>query len=331
MMRLKAVSWLAFVLCSGCSSGTSAEGAREGGAEPGGGGASASSGGGTGAGGPPASGGGTSGGTTGSGGLNASTGGTGGASGGGGSGGVTQSNTGGSGGKTSAGCTGSTYLLCEDFEATAVGATPAGWTKHGDQSGVASDEFKHGAHSLRLGAIPTWERRIYHDVPAALGGAHWGRIYYKVQLPVPDAFVHSTIVAFSGVGPVNGPSEFRVVDTVKQAKTDGSHHQFLYNVQPQNSNPEFGTGTSYDYTFDGAWHCAEWHIDASKQEYEFYFDSATDPKIQFTKGAGKYDGSDLPPSFEQIKIGWINYQNSPPGFVAWVDDLALDHTRIGCD
>jgi hypothetical protein len=41
----------------------------------------------------------------------------------------------------------------------------------------------------------------------------------------------------------------------------------------------------------GVWHCAEWHVDASVQAYEFYYDGSQE--IQFQKGAGNYDGSDL--------------------------------------
>jgi len=238
--------------------------------------------------------------------------------------------SGSSGGTDGGGCAGKHYIICEDFEATQVGDTPSGWAKHGDASGVADDAAKYGSHSLKLGAIPVWERRIYHSA-SAVGSAHWGRVYFKVQLPVPDAFVHSTLVAFSGNGPVNGPSEYRVVDTVKQDKSTpdvGSRHQFLWNVQPQ-SHDEFGKGTSYDYTFDADWHCAEWHVDAATQSYHFYFDGAE--KLGFENGAGKYDGSDIPDAFGEIKIGWINYQNAPPGFVAWLDDIAVDDARVGCE
>jgi hypothetical protein len=229
----------------------------------------------------------------------------------------------------SAGCAAGDYIVCEDFESTPVGATPQGWTKHGDASGVADGEAHGGTRSLELGAIPVWERRIYHDA-SGLGAAHWGRIYFKVKLPVPDAFVHSTLVALSGVGPTRGASEFRVVDTVKQASDTpdvASRIQFLYNVQPQSSG-EFGRGTSYDREFDAEWHCAEWYIDAATQSYRFYLDG--EEEIAFENGAGTYDGTDIPPSFDELKIGWINYQEAPPGFTAWIDDVALDGERIGC-
>jgi hypothetical protein len=221
-------------------------------------------------------------------------------------------------------------VLCEDFEDTDVGDIPDGWERRGEEVRVTDVEAWRGSRSLELGAIPSWERRIAHDA-AELGGAHWGRIHYKVQLPVPDAFVHSTLVALTGDGPTRGPSEFRFVDTVKQAIDTpdvGSRHNFLFNVQPENSG-EFGRETSYDYTFDDEWHCVEYHVDASNQSYAFYFEG--EQVLAFEDGGGNYDRSDLPDEYSQVRVGWNNYQEAPPGFTVWMDDIAFAHERIGCE
>jgi hypothetical protein len=220
-------------------------------------------------------------------------------------------------------CTPGRYLICENFEATAEGAIPTGWTKHGNAS-VAADQAARGSHSLKIGAAANGERRIYTD-GAKLGSGHWGRIFYRVEVPVPTVFVHSTMVALYGMGPVNGNEEVRVVDTVKDAN---QKHQFLYNVQP--SGAEFGKGSAYDWTFDGNWHCAEWHIDAPTQSYAFYYDGAEVTSIAINNGAGNYTGSDIPTAFTDVRVGWNNYQSAPPGFVAWIDEVALDVSRIGC-
>jgi hypothetical protein len=253
--------------------------------------------------------------------------GTGGAAGGaggvaGGAGGA----AGGGGAVTTASCS-PDYLLCEDFEATAVDSVPKDWTAHG-KAAVAEDQASHGKRSLKVSPADNGERRIYHPT-AMLGAAHWGRVNYRVQLPTPDAFVHSTLVTFFGKGPTVGDAEFRLVDTVKDAKTGGfagGKHQFLYNVQPQGA--EFGTGSDYDYTFEDKWHCAEWHVDAATQTYEFFYDGKQ--VISFTKGAGKFDGSELPNAFAEVRLGWNNYQSAPPGFTAWLDDFAVDDQRVGC-
>ncbi|HYQ01440.1 MAG TPA: hypothetical protein VER96_22360 [Polyangiaceae bacterium] len=233
-------------------------------------------------------------------------------------------------GAAPSGCAGRNWLLCEDFESTELGAVPSGWTQHGELATVDDTDAHGGSRSLRLGPAPNAERRIYHDAKL-LGSAHWARIYYKVQTPVPDAFVHSTLVSLIGDGPKNGRSDYRPIDTVKQAKDTkdvGGRHNFIYNVQIVGKS-EFGTETHYDYTFDAKWHCAEYHIDAADQSYTLYFDGKD--VLHFTHGAGNYDDSDIPNQFDELRVGWINYQSAAPGFTAFIDDIAFDEKRIGCD
>jgi hypothetical protein len=226
-------------------------------------------------------------------------------------------------------CTPGKYVICEDFEATAAGAVPMGWTKHGGAA-VVADQAARGTHSLKIDAAINGERRIYADA-SRLGSGHWGRIFYKVQAPPvlscdTNPVLHSTIVAFQGVGPTRGAEEVRVVDTVEDQQ---GKHQFLYNVQP--SGAEFGKGSPYNWQFDGAWHCAEWHIDNPTQSYHFYIDGAEVTSIAIDHGPGNYAGTEIPPVFSQVRVGWNNYQKAcAPGSVAWIDEVAMDPQRIGC-
>jgi hypothetical protein len=67
------------------------------------------------------------------------------------------------------------------------------------------------------------------------------------------------------------------------------------------------------------------------QTYEFFFEGTRLSSISFSNGAGKYTGSEIPTSIDEIRVGWNNYQSAPPGFTAWIDDVALDVARIGCN
>jgi hypothetical protein len=225
-------------------------------------------------------------------------------------------------------CAPGKFLICESFESTSVGAVPAGWSKHGDAT-VQADQAARGAHALKVGAANSGERRIYADANM-LGSAHWGRIFYRVQVPaaIPGAgnVIHSTLVALQGNGPQNGSSEYRVVDTVED--TNGKH-QFLWNVQPT-SVAEFGKGSPYNWSYDGNWHCAEWHVDGATQSYQFFIDGTEVTQIAINNGAGKYSGTDIPNVFTQARVGWNNYQSASPGFVAWIDEIAMHTSRIGC-
>jgi len=225
-------------------------------------------------------------------------------------------------------CTASSLPICEDFEGTAGGQIPTGWTKSGSVE-VVTDQAFRGTHSLRVNAATNGARRITRSgAPVtALGGSHWGRIYYRVQTPTPGVFVHSTLVAGSAMSPRDNVTiEVRPVDTVQNADRT---HQFLYNVQP-NGRAEFGKGSSYNWRFDDAWHCAEWHLDYAAQSYSFFLDNTEITQIRITNGAGNFVNSEIPQTFQSLSFGWNNYQAAAPGFIAWIDEIAVGPTRIGC-
>jgi hypothetical protein len=234
------------------------------------------------------------------------------------------------GGATS--CASGAHSICEDFENTAEGAVPTGWEKVGNV-GAATDAAHRGTQSLKIGAATNGARRmrLTGSRVEALGGTHWGRIFYKVETPAPvptSGVIHSTIVAWDAMSPVSGNNEVRVVDTVEDSQ---GRHQYLFNVQTE-SRGEFGKGSSYDFSYDGAWYCTEWHVDYSTQLYRFFLDGEELDSIGIMNGAGNFQNSELPSVFTALSVGWNNYQQAPsPGFVAWIDDLAIGSERIGCD
>lgn len=238
----------------------------------------------------------------------------------------------GSGTGGAAGCAGGGFLLCEDFEGTAVGQIPSGWQfppnsqANASNTGVDDAQAHGGTHALKV--VSGYQNGISTDA-SSFGSAHWGRMHYFVQQPIPPFFVHTTAVFLHGNGPVNGSEEVRVVGTVQQ---DNGSAQFLYNVQPQGQ--EFGTGTDYDYGFEAAWHCAEWHIDGDNQSYHFYYDGTEIDQLALDNGAGNYDNTDIPPSFDSVFLGWSQYQMNdganPAHYTVWLDDFAIKADRVGC-
>jgi hypothetical protein len=221
-----------------------------------------------------------------------------------------------------------------DFENTAVGQIPPGFTKTGNV-GVVDDVAHTGRKSLRMNPAEKGARRITlkGDVVAALGGEHWGRLYYKVRLPVPKPqgtgkfpVIHSTLVACSGISPLfNDPIEVRLLDTVLGPK---DAFQYIYNVQPK-KRPEFAKGSHYDFHYSDEWTLAEWHVDYSTQTYELFINGQPIRDASFTKGAGNFEKSEIPQVFQSISFGWNNYQPAGEGFIAWIDDIALGKDRIG--
>jgi hypothetical protein len=262
--------------------------------------------------------------------------GSGGRGGAGGTAGGSGGRGGGTGGAAGVGggslCTAGRFLLCEGFEGAVGNTPPSGWTRQGNAT-IADDQAARGAHALKLtpAADKGYGFFVYGNAES-FGAAHWGRIFYRVQVPPPDAFVHATMAAYQGDGPEIGAATFRVVDTVKMAAPT-STHQFLYNVQITGGS-EFGKEGPYNWTFDGKWHCAEWFVDGANQAYQFFQDGAEVTQMRIQNGAGNYGSgsnrTNLPMMFNDFRVGWTTYQTASPGFTAWIDEVAIDSQRIGC-
>jgi len=243
---------------------------------------------------------------------------------GGSSGGEAGADAGAEGGEAGAagGCAGKPYKLCEDFESGMVGATPPGWTTlqgfgPGGGVGLANDQFHSGSMSLKSDSINRGQDRVQKSL-ASLGATatkHWGRIFYNVGSPEPKpntGVIHITFTALEGT------TENRVVDTV--VATNGTH-QWLFNI-PDDS---CCTSSSYNWTFDTSWHCAEWNIDVASESFHFYSDSQEVTELAFTGRSGARMSN-----YGAIGLGTIFYQTPPAPIVAWFDDLAIDDNRVGC-
>lgn len=234
--------------------------------------------------------------------------------------------TAGSSGSAASGCAGKTYKLCEDFESGTAGGLPAGWTTYqGYGSGSAADvalatDQAHSGHmALKSDSASTGQRRAQHSLSAlgATASKHWGRVFYKVQSPPPisssNGVLHVTWVGLHG-----GNQENRVVDVVE---SNTRTHQWLYN----NPDDKGSLGSAYSWSFDSAWHCAEWYIDVSAKSYRFFSDGAEVKTIGFTN---KSDSEMV--DYTAVIVGATFYQTPASPWIMWFDDLALDDNQIGC-
>ena len=231
----------------------------------------------------------------------------------------------GAGGATSSACAGKTYKLCEDFETGSAGGFPTGWTGltgYGADSmrgvGLATDQFHSGAMALKSSSMVPGQQRAQRSLSAlgATATKHWGRIFYKVVSPAPrpasGAVIHVTLAALMGT------TENRIVDTVEQSN---GTHQWLFNL-PDDS---CCTSSAYNWSFDNAWHCAEWYVDVSAQSYRFFSDGTEVTQLAFTGRSGARMSS-----YSSLAVGTMFYQTPPSPFTIWFDDLAIDDSQIGC-
>jgi hypothetical protein len=228
-------------------------------------------------------------------------------------------------------------VVSDDFEATAVGEIPKGFTKTG-AIGVAEDVAHSGRHSLKIEPAVKGGRYISlaPEKVAALGGEHWGRFYFKVKTPTPvpvipegkkSGNIHTTLVAGKATSPLaNDPIAVRLAGLSINGTGAYKH---LYNVQTK-LRGEFGVSEKTTRSFTGEWTLAEWHVDHATQTYQFFIDGKEVSDICFQKGAGKYEKSEIPASFQTLSIGWTNYQAATgEGFTVWIDDIAVGKKRLG--
>ena len=229
-------------------------------------------------------------------------------------------------------------VISEDFESTPVGQIPKGFTKTG-AIGVAEDAAHSGKRSLKIEPAEKGGRFISlpADKVAALSGEHWGRFYYKVKTPTPlpapqegkpNPSIHTTLVAAKCTSPLaNDPIEVRLAGLSINGKGTFS---YLYNVQPKAPRKEFGPHSKTSNQFTDQWTMIEWHADNATQTYQFFVNGQEVADIGQHKGAGQFEGVEIPPAFQTYAVGWTNYQAAAgEGFTVWIDDLALGKKRLG--
>ncbi len=228
-------------------------------------------------------------------------------------------------------------LISEDFESTAVGQIPQGYSKTGPVE-VVDDVAHSGKKSLRINPVERGARKITKQGPeiAALGGSHWGRLYFKVKLPVPtpaipegktSGIIHSTIVEGQAMSPLDfDPIGVRLVSNILNSKGEV---KFLFNVQPK-KRKEFGLSQKKPINFKDEWTLIEWHVDNATQSYHFYLNGEEVSEISFDKGDKQFTDAEIPPIFENLSFGWTSYQAANgDGYTAWIDDIAIAKERIG--
>ncbi|HEY4075384.1 MAG TPA: hypothetical protein VGM26_00495 [Rhizomicrobium sp.] len=224
-------------------------------------------------------------------------------------------------------------VMSEGFESTPVGAIPTSFTKTGE-IGVEEGVAHSGTHALKIEPAVKGGRFISlaPDKVAALGGEHWGRLYYKVKTPTPlptGKLIHATLVDGQATSPLaNDLIDVRLATLLFYPSGD---FNYFYNVQPpRGGRKEFGPKSTTMQKFNDEWTLLEWHADAATQTYAFFVNGKEVTDIGQHKGAGNYEGIEIPTAFQTLSFGFTNYQPATgDGFTVWIDDIAVGKKRLG--
>lgn len=223
------------------------------------------------------------------------------------------------------------FLVCESFDATNPGELPSGWslTGYGTRTvGVTTSTSARGAGSLQVdvasqGAVVAMLRL---DEVGALAAAHFGRMFYRIEGPGVSEFIHFDVL--EAVGPWDGHENgVRFASTGTGVGTGSSNWSWIYNVQP------FGTGAGAEFGSEGdrsahavvdEWMCLEWEFDSAAQTATYFHDGNAIEYLVIDE-----ERSEIP-VLTEIGVGLQKFQ-STGAMRVWVDELALDTSRIGCN
>lgn len=218
------------------------------------------------------------------------------------------------------------HQLCESFEAYADGAKPdpAVWRSGG--VAVGSTRAARGSKALRVVArgIGEWFIRETRTFPAA-NGRFFGRVFFWIEQQPTTPFVHWTLVEASERAAGGG----RVVRYGGFFNPDPARETFWFNIETH-ATGETGTG-DYATTIPlHTWHCIEWSFDTAKNEAHMWWNGVERPKLRWTDSRPSQPQFDFP-AFQSLSLGWAAYQRADAGFEVWIDEIAVDGERIGCD
>lgn len=220
----------------------------------------------------------------------------------------------------------------EGFEDTELGDVPSQWSPSGMGQrtlGVTDEQAARGGRALRIevpGAQGPAGGMMTRSGLGDLAEAHYGRVFLRIQGPGVSQFVHFD--AFEGRGQWEGQTNaVRWASTGTGVGTMGNNWSWIYNVQ-RTQGGEFGTerDRSAHPRIDD-WMCLEWRFDSAAQEAQFWIDGAAVEYLTLSQSAG--DRTEIP-AFRSLAVGFQKFQQTD-GFLVWIDEVAFDLERIGCD
>jgi hypothetical protein len=240
-------------------------------------------------------------------------------------------------------CAGSPFQICDDFESGAL--DKATWTVQGTAPVIDGVQFARGSKALHITSSNGSSTRLRETktFPEA-NDTYFGRIfYYFKSLPAGGGYSHWTLLAGTGDGP-GGGGEIRF-----GAQLLGGANLWGTGTDNQRAG---GTGDWTNVDQDpapdgkaarvptGQWLCIEWmHAGPPTNETMIWVDGVLHPSIattqtmhgtRLTRGAPSAGmGNFILPNFTALWIGWQAYSGSQL-YEFWMDEVAINNTRIGC-
>lgn len=227
-------------------------------------------------------------------------------------------------------------MFCDGFEKYDAGGPPRGpWTSSVQGGTVTIDASKShgGARAVRVTTDGTQAyRRAYFSLTAPFfpvaGNAFFGRMWVYLTA-APAMTTHWTNISGEGTAVSDAGTPFNAF--VRYGGQVQKHLMANYDSSVFASDCWQHSAVAFP---EGKWACMEWRFDGPNGKMEFWLDGAQLSALtvnQTGQGciANGLGGKWVMPAFSTLRLGWEHYQTSIP-IELWVDDVALDVNRIGC-
>ncbi|MCA9603295.1 MAG: hypothetical protein KC417_14780 [Myxococcales bacterium] len=238
-----------------------------------------------------------------------------------------------------------TAWLCDDFEGYTAGSMPNGrWSASVANGGTVSIDTTRAASgtksvhfSINAGADSndTYRRAMMQvgQQGTVISGSNvvWGRM--KMYLSAVPTYPGSNAVhwtAIQGDGTVEGMG-FRAF--YRYGGMNGQ--KWLANYETSGVGSDCWNNAQ-SLAPVGKWACVEWRYNGPNDEMNLYVDGqALNDMTVVGQGAGciSHGTGDkwYAPKFDIMKLGWESYQYMTNHVDLWIDDVAIDDQRIGCE
>lgn len=229
-------------------------------------------------------------------------------------------------------------VLCDDFESRDAGdfPDPLTWSRNataGITIAIDTTRAARGTKSVRF-TTPNVPSEAYIRETKSFAVTHnafYGRLFYYQQAPGPQKFAHWNVIEATGPQVVDGV-QMTSFYRYGGVSLGGIFNNYLFQFEHRPREPNYvEIGQAEDKQLEplGQWVCLEWFFDGDATEGRLWKDGVELPALHATS---PFNGvSFTMPVFNGLNIGWAHYQNPEAGFEVWVDEVAVDTQRIGCN
>ncbi|HEV3191455.1 MAG TPA: hypothetical protein VGY54_13195 [Polyangiaceae bacterium] len=236
--------------------------------------------------------------------------------------------------------------FCETFEEyPSAGASPdpATWTLDGSPVVIDSIRPHRGTMSLHVpphnGATCTDGAatcpaarfiRLTGKFPASLHKQFYGRVFFYIEQQATGAFYHWGVMEAGAGTTYSGGLAVRMGGHIEAGGAE--YLRFHLDTHMHQVMPfETGLSDTQAVIKPKTWYCLEWYYDAPGNEAKFWLDGNERPMLHWKGPMAGQPQFSFPPEFKSVAFGWRVYQNSTKPFEVFVDDIALDAQKIGCN